>query len=730
MAGDWGIGPVPGLRSRSQTVVIALDTETKLFGPGQVAPDVICASFADGKTSFVLANGDSQMWPLIEQLLSAEEIVGHRIQYDLACIRATKPELTSKIFSALAANRVHDTLLREKLVNLGTHGDLETLHGKQLTYGLDALAWRRLGVNISDQKKGEDIWRLRFAELDGRRASDYPPEAYDYARQDAALTHEIHEDQQREHAALFKVEPFHVRSAFCLYLMTQRGLAINPVEKAALEAEIHAELAPEKTPDLYKPLGLMCEDCLSPVGIARRASPEWSGCETCKEAEQVALLTPACPGRPKRGGGLTKPQPEKVNKSKALQPLVKMVCEANEIPVRLTEKGQEELGSAVADGEVPLRFVATSAEVLEEISHLHPVLEQYAYRQDRIKLRDEVLPNLEWPRGSGTIADVVHANYDPLKKTGRAGSSGNRKGKPAAYPSFHVQAAHPRMRRCFRPREGFVFAQADFNAIDLCSLAQTIYDLFGHSTHRDQLLAGYELHALLGAVLAADDDPEFREQISGFREDDRKVYGAFLARDAKWVKRWRSYAKVFGLTCPGGGGLNTLVKIAAGYGFKIDKTEARAKRARWYQVYPEMHKYLHGWVEAQGGVYTSPLGMVRAGCSYTEMANGRALQTPAAEGMKEAMWRVTRACYDPELEDVLLGSFPVVNMHDELVLEVPEDGREAERAERLSELMVAGMRSILPDVPIRADPVLTRTWTKDAKPVRDSKGKLIVWEDK
>lgn len=698
----------------------ALDFETRLFGPGNVAPEVICASFAEGNESFVLGNGDPQLWPMVADTLAGVTVT-QRGQYDLACARSTKPELTPLIFDALAAGRVHDTLLREKLIQLGTHGDLEFLHGKPLEYNLAALAWKRLGLKL-EGKTGEDIWRLRFAELDGRRSSDYPPEAYEYARQDAKVTLEVWEHQQA-HQDLLKVEGFHVRAAFCLYLMTQRGLMVDAENKARLEALLDEELDPAKMPDLYR-----CIDCFE-IG---------SQCPTCKiGGTPRSLLTPACPGRPKRGGGLTQAQPEKVNKSKALQPLIRLACQKDDDrPVKLTDKGQEVLGKKEAHprDNFPDKFIATDADWLLEISHLHPVLKQYAHRQEYIKLKNEALPNLEWPRGSGIPAEVVHPNNDPLRKTGRSATTGNRKGKPASYPSFHIQGASAvevggmTIRDCFKPRPGFVYAVADFTAIDLCSLAQTIKDLFGRSTHLDYLNDGYELHALLGAVLASEEDPEFSAAIADIREDTRACYKAFLARDPAWVKHWRTYAKVFGLSCPGGCGLETLVRIAAGYKLKITKQDAKRLRQRWYQFCPELREYLHGWVEAQGGTYTSPLGMVRAGCSYTELANGRALQTPAAEGFKEALWRVTRACYDPTLGDILLGSYPVVAMHDELVVEVLEDGREAERAERLSELMVAGMKMILPDVPIKAEPMLTRRWSKKAKAVRGADGKLKVWE--
>ena len=42
--------------------------------------------------------------------------------------------------------------------------------------------------------------------------------------------------------------------------------------------------------------------------------------------------------------------------------------------------------------------------------------------------------------------------------------------------------------------------------------------------------------------------------------------------------------------------------------------------------------------------------------------------------------------------------------------------------------MVKTMQEYIPDVPIEAEPALMRRWYKDAAPVYDDSGKLLVWE--
>lgn len=682
--------------------VTALDTETTLIGPLAVTPRLICASFADANGTLLLGNGDSLLGVFLKEVLSNDHVVCHNVGFDLAVIAKAFPKLIPTIVTALEDGRIHDTILREKLIYLGTTGDLEAFHGKRIEYSLAALAYRRLGVDLAASKSGPDIWRLRFGELDGKKAQDYPKEAAEYAKRDASVTREIFLDQE-PHAPLFKPAPLHVKAALCLQLMSDRGLKVNAAKLHEIEERTQKEL-----------------DALTLV-----YEPVVAG---------VPLITPARGPQPfkKQPGKFTVPVPEKCNKKAALQPLVEQVCKAANRPVKLTKKGS----------------TSTKIDFLRELRHLHPNLSEFVERAERIKLKTDYFPAHYW---QGQVASVVHPRYDALKKTGRVSSSGNsKKRKDPLFPAVHIQAADPRIREIYEPRAGFVYAIADYNAIDLCSAAQTMHDLFGGSALGEQINAGVDPHAFLGAILALEEDVYFRETADGLSGEE--AFDAFQAMknsskacpcqgkvkhkpgaagaEGSWYEHWRTFGKVFGLGVPGGMGLDTLCSVAAGYGLAMDRDTATRLRKRYFQAHPEIKRYLRQWVPEQADGedrfrYVSPLGMVRAGCSYTEFANGRALQTPAAEGFKTAMWRVTKECLLGA--GPLAGSFPVINMHDELVLEVPED-RAAPAAERLSQLMIEGMGAVLKDIVIRAEPVLTDRWTKGAKAVRDPvKGTLKVW---
>ena len=152
----------------------------------------------------------------------------------------------------------------------------------------------------------------------------------------------------------------------------------------------------------------------------------------------------------------------------------------------------------------------------------------------------------------------------------------------------------------------------------------------------------------------------------------------------------------------------------------------------WFSAYPEMRDYFE-WISSKVDSrdkynYETPLGMVRQGASFCAASNGAALQSPSAEGFKEALWRVVRACWDETQGDLLFGSIPLAPIHDEIIIEVEDDSRRNDKAEQLSLLMEESMRHVLPGVITKAEPCLMYRWKK-ADGVYDNKGKLIPIEE-
>ena len=126
---------------------------------------------------------------------------------------------------------------------------------------------------------------------------------------------------------------------------------------------------------------------------------------------------------------------------------------------------------------------------------------------------------------------------------------------------------------------------------------------------------------------------------------------------------------------PGGLGTETAVTLAkAVYGVETDVQTMERLKEVWFATYPEMRRYFQ-YVNEQCEdptrpetyMYTTPGGMVRRGASYCACCNGMAMQSPAAEGAKLAVFNVVKESRIGALN----GAVPWAFIHDELLIDVP-----------------------------------------------------------
>lgn len=305
----------------------------------------------------------------------------------------------------------------------------------------------------------------------------------------------------------------------------------------------------------------------------------------------------------------------------------------------------------------------------------------------------------------------IHARFEVLLETGRTSSSPNVQNLPR--PTKVEEAAGLiTMRECFVPRPGFVFAAADYSQMELHTLAQVCLSWLGHSR--------------LAEVLNADKDPhtDVAAQILGRTYED-----CVANKKEREVDDARQAAKIANFGFPGGLGPTRLVHFAwAVYHVEITETAARRLKAQWLEAYPEMRDYfarINSLVGVPRPTVVQPYsGRVRGGVTYCEACNSP-FQGLAADAAKNAGWLLLNACFDPD--SPLCGSRIVNFIHDEFILEVPED-RGHEAAYALQRIMLDGARPCLPDVPPHiGSPVLMRRWSKKAEPMFKD-GRLIPWE--
>ena len=112
-------------------------------------------------------------------------------------------------------------------------------------------------------------------------------------------------------------------------------------------------------------------------------------------------------------------------------------------------------------------------------------------------------------------------------------------------------------------------------------------------------------------------------------------------------------------------------------------------------------------------------GRLRAKATYSARHN-TVFQGLAADGAKLALWLLWRAGYR------------IVNfIHDQVLIEVPRGSDLNQHAERIRELMVQGMRLVVPNVKVDVSFAAADRWYKDAEAVYDATGKrLLVYKPK
>jgi hypothetical protein len=194
----------------------------------------------------------------------------------------------------------------------------------------------------------------------------------------------------------------------------------------------------------------------------------------------------------------------------------------------------------------------------------------------------------------------------------------------------------------------------------------------------------------------------------------------------------------FGL--PGGLGARKFVKFCKNSGILISLDDAYRLKDSWFKQWPEMRDYFRAIqssivIDDETGeeyinVEQCYTARIRGKARYTAACNSY-FQGLAADGAKEACYRISHACYVKGSKynqpQTLFGSRLVVFVHDETIMEHPE-ATAHERAFQQAKIMIDTMQGYCPDVRIKAEPALMYRWHKDAVAHYDENGRLIAWE--
>jgi hypothetical protein len=706
-------------------MLFALDTETHLIQPGLLTPPLVCVSWAhsardiggnpatrDGYVrNFTFSDHEAygertlhagvlrhdQALPLVEELLSTDDIilVGANVSYDMGVIAAKWPHLLRKIYAAYDHGRLRDVLIRQKLLDIaaGCYRGYFDQHNRwtQFGYSLDALSIRILGAKLD---KGSDGWRMRYNELENVPLADWPKRALDYPCEDATTPILVHDAQEeyRERGWL-EDEDRQCAADWALHLQSVYGVRTNPTRISKLVRETTTTL--DRLREALVGGGLVRVK----VGVRSKKVKITRDTKAAK-ARMEATMT-----------GLGR-------------------------PIKLTDTGQTSLDEDACDqsGDKLLSYYAQYTSLSTILTKDVPVL----------------LAGTRVP---------IQPHYEILLETGRTSASGDAKGDGAiGYPIQTIRRSmEPRcpmceaknspsalkckkcefamipvtgIRECFAPRFGWLYADADYDGVELRGFSQVCINTVGFSRMGERLNAGMDVHLDVAAQLLSITYEYAYEALKGKHGDEwqKKV------KDARQLAKALNFGLPGGLSAAGRDGHGGFREYArASFGLNLSAERCVELKEQWFATWPEASEYFR-WVRTQLDPVTQKAHLIqfysgrhRGEVSFTEAANGN-FQALAADAAKASLYAISRACYI-ETESPLYGSRPVMFIHDQIICEVPIPVAH-EAATELGRLMCLHGSKFMPDVPLTTTPCLSTCFSKDAEAIYDANGRLLPWSPK
>lgn len=693
---------------------ICFDCETFLVTQGNRAPTVVCGSWAMRKKGELVAglrHAVARLDPICsfldwydERIRDPEIIwVGHRVNYDFAVCANERPDTLPFVFKAYEEGRVRDTRIRQKLLDLSRGAMLQGREGGEW-YSLGNLA-KLAGYKRHSAKNSEDAWTKRYAEVYPVHLSKWPREArvypvddtkgtlsvFEWQRGQAEDLDRVDEDAARrfrsDYAAPVVDEIRQVRKEFALHLASVWGVRIDGKHWEMK----YKELSKKERKAMRR---------ISEAGLVRtKKTKHRDGTETVKETRNL----------------------------NAIRDLIEEACEQRGVePLRSDPSARYPEGQTKYGKEA----IEHAARGIENPNPLLQALVDQSKAEHYKRYLEGMKPGIKHALGP---------RYESLLETGRVS---------AFDPEAQQWPKDGGIRECIVPRKGRLIGSADFSQLELVTHSQNCLELVGESAMAEAIQHGKDLHVNTGAGLAS---------MAKHKTITYKQLKALVDAGDEEAKELRQRAKAVNFGFPGGmqpKGFRTYALNT----YKVDFSERESEEAYdlWLNTYPENREYfrmIRKLLNREGKCDVEQLisGRIRGDCYFTQAAN-TLFQGRAADGAGDACYEVQKRCwvrtpcskcngkkgrssceicgglgYSP-----LFGSRLVLFIHDELVIETADDYAEhaALATDELARVMVTTMQRWCPDVPVKAEPVLMRRWSKAAKTVRDANGMLRVWEPK
>ncbi len=654
----------------------ALDSETCLIRSGLPAPPVVCLSTWAGQDAAPTLFGAHELFRPLAELLSDERrlIIAHNGAYDFACFAEWYPELRPLIFKAYEANRILDTMLSQRIVEIETGDKRGKLALDQLCkrYGLHVEKDGRAATEDGDTEEG-DVIRLSFGQFWGLPAAEIPTEFGAYAMGDPVVTLKLFERIMSRGLVKRRDLGKFGRSDLALKLISAEGLMCDPARVSALEAQAAARrelLGGELLRE-----GLLYTD--------RKGEHRHIAAIRQRVAEAFELPFARNVERSKP----TKRYPEgRVLKDQTLYGGSDAFLEDLQTQGLITDSGN----------------ISTGRLVLEESGD--PILAALAEFNEWGAVWNKDLPIFR------AAIDVPFHTRFGFAATTRTTSSG---------PNTQNFRKKEGIRECIYYPDGALVA-TDYSGLENATLAQVIAWTLGRKAPAEKYSSGWDDHADVAQhILGCSYDEVL------FRLSD-KCKDAALQKEAKEA---RGAAKPLNFGLPGYMRRPSTVQSYARIGYKTNRpVEFWARMIDlWYDTQHDKVAYLKEYVDSLrcGPTFNVPIpatGITRRGATQTAAGN-TPFQGLGAQVALEAAYRVTR--------DQLLGKMPgKANgfVHDEIISRCKDADVEELRVKQ-EQVMIEAAADIMPDIrPMRVESVAMRHWAKGAKHKIDGAGRIVVQE--
>jgi DNA polymerase-1 len=637
------------------------DTETALFREGCMAPPLTCVSYCtEAEEPQLLSWRDAPDW-FIEHARAGDVFVGHNVAYDFAVLAAEFPRLVPEIFRVYEQDQVTDTMLRQFLLDNATGrlgGEFRQVQRKDKAGKVKTLeVWFPIRYSLDDT-----LFRASGKRLDK-----------DTFRLKYGSLRNVPLEEWEEGARTYPREDARATRTVCQW---QDGLS-SQIQGCYLSWRKGHIQDPQPLADEFRQARAAWWIQLMSVWGIRTDADRVRSLSISVNLERKNIL------KQLQSTGLVRADGTRDIK-KAAERMVKVM--GSEERCKRTDSGGIKLDEeACKDSEDPVLISYA------EYTSLGTVLN----KDIPALLRGEVTP--------------IHSYFRSFVASGRTSSSS---------PNLQNIRRLPGIRECFVPRPGMVFLDADYDGLELRTLAQVCMTLLGKSKLAELLNSGADPHLEVAAKVLKID-----------------YHDAQARKKQPDVAQARQLGKVANFGFPGGLGFKTLVQFAKGYGATLTEDEARILKQDWLRAFPEMKDYFEmiaGHV-GESGLQDDDLANVeqvfskrlRGGATYTAACNSY-FQGLGADATKAAGFLLAKECY-VKRDSPLFGCRVVNYIHDQFIVEcVPERAHEA--AMRLARVMEEGAAPFLPDVPPKvSEPVVCKFWSKNAQQVFDEEGRLVPW---